>query len=344
MKLYPDRLAQRLRQGLDPVYLIAGSEHLLVEEACDAVRSAARAAGIGERVVLEADGRFDWQQLGAATETLSLFATRRLVEVRLSSGKPGRDGGAALRDWVQAAGEDVLLVKCNAWDLTQEKSAWAQALDRAGVYLPCWPVKPAQLPEWIARRLADRRLRADRSACRFLAERLEGNLLAAAQEIERLSLLYGPDSPIGVDELRAAVADNARFDSFRLVELVLNAQAGAAVRCIRGLRDTDTAMPMIIAALARELQLVAAFQLRIRSMSAAAAFDDLRVWRSRQSAINEAARRLPAAAVRTAVARLSDLDRMAKSNDRHEFWVALERLCVDLAGTQVGTQAACHVA
>lgn len=335
MKLYPDRLEQRLGRGLDRAYLVAGPEHLLVEEACDAIRRAARAGGVAERVVLDADGRFDWQQLGAASENLSLFATRRLIELRLPSGKPGTAGGTALRAWVEGNTDDILLVKCSAWDLSQEKSAWAKALDQAGVYLPCWTVKPHQLPEWIERRLASRGVRADAAASRFLAERLEGNLLAAAQEVERLALLYGRNAVLGLDEVRAAVADSARFDSFRLVELVLSGQIGAALRCVRGLRDTDVAMPMIISALARELQVVAGFQIRTRSMSESAAFAEMEVWASRQGAISSAARRLAPAAVRQALARLSDLDRMAKSNDRHEFWVALERLCVDVVrGTE----------
>ncbi|MFP4208268.1 MAG: DNA polymerase III subunit delta [Wenzhouxiangella sp.] len=336
MKLFPDRLAERLARGLDRVYLIAGAEHLLVEEACDAVRAAARAAGIGERIVLEADGRFDWNQLNAAGETLSLFASRRLIEVRMPSGKPGREGATALRDWVGQAGDDVLLVKCNAWDLGQEKSAWARALESAGVYLPCWTVKAGQLPDWIARRLAARGLKADQAGCRFLAERLEGNLLAAAQEVERLALLYGQGSRLGVDELRAAVADSARFDSFRLVELVLAGQAGAAVRCIRGLRETDTPAPMIISALARELQTLAVFQQRRADVGEAAAFRELNVWSSRQGPMKAAARRLQLPALRRAMAWLSDLDRMAKSNDSHGFWVALERLSVDLAGPEAG--------
>ena len=340
MKIYPDRLAGQLERGLARAYLVAGPEHLMVEEACDAVRRAVRAAGITERVVLDADGRFDWNQLGAATETLSLFATRRLVEVRLPSGKPGREGGAALRDWTGAEGDDVLLVKCNAWDMTQEKSAWARAIDAAGVYIPCWTVKAGQLPDWISRRLGERGMQADRAACRFLADRLEGNLLAAAQEVERLLLLYGSSARLGIDEFRAAVADSARFDSFRLVELVLGGSPGAAVRCIRGLRETDTPMPMIVSALARELQVLASFQASRSQMGEANAFRELKVWRSRQGPLLAAATRLPAGAVRKALARLSDLDRMAKSNDRHEFWVALERLCVDLAVADGASHAA----
>lgn len=340
MKLFADRLKERLGRGLDRVYLIAGPEHLLVEEACDAVRAAARAAGIDERVVLEADARFDWARLSAATETLSLFSSRRLVEVRMPSGKPGREGAAALREWIGQDSDDVLLVKCNAWDLTQEKSAWARALEGAGVYLPCWSVKAAQLPDWISRRLSSRGLQADHAACRFLAERLEGNLLAAAQEIDRLALLYGEGKRLGLDELRAAVADSARFDSFRLVELVLAGQAGSAVRCVRGLRETDTPMPMILSALARELQTLAAFQVLRRTLGEAAAFTKLEVWRTRQAPMAAAASRLDPAAVRRAVADLSDLDRMAKSNESHGFWVALERLCVQVAGVEPGRHVA----
>lgn len=340
MKLFADRLTERLARGLDRVYLIAGPEHLLVEEACDAVRSAARAAGIDERVVLEADARFDWARLSAATETLSLFASRRLVEVRMVSGKPGREGGAALREWIGRDSDDVLLVKCNAWDLNQEKSAWARALEGAGVYLPCWTVKAAQLPDWINRRLTSRGLQADRAGCRFLAERLEGNLLAAAQEIDRLALLHGQGKRLGLDELRAAVADSARFDSFRLVELVLAGQAGPAVRCVRGLRESDTPMPMILFALARELQTLAAFQLLRRTVGEAAAFGELDVWRTRQAPMAAAASRLDPASVRRSVAGLSDLDRMAKSNDSHGFWVGLERLCVQLAAVEPGRHVA----
>lgn len=333
MKLFPEKLPQRLGQGLDPVYLVAGQEPLLVEEACDAVRSAARSAGVSERVVLEADARFDWSELGSATETHSLFASQRLVEVRLPSGKPGREGAAALRDWVAQAGEDRLLVKCDAWDMASEKTAWVKALDAAGVYVPCWKVKPQRLPQWLGQRLRSRGLRADPAACRFLAERLEGNLLAAAQEVERLALLY-PSGQVGLEEVRSAVADSARFDSFRLVELVFSGQAGAALRCIRGLRESDTPMPLIVGALARELQTIGNFQMLSRQQSAAEAFRTMGVWKSRQQPIAEAARRIRPEVVRAILSRLSELDQLSKSTGRDDFWLRLERLCVALATNQ----------
>ncbi len=330
MKLFPEKLPARLQQGLDPVYLIAGQEPLLIEEACDALRRAARAADIAERIVIETDGRFDWGELNASTETGSLFASRRLVEVRLPTGKPGREGGAALREFVEQAGDDVLLVKCDDWEFASEKTAWVKALDGAGVYVPCWRVKPHQLPDWIGRRLAERGLQADRAGAAFLAERLEGNLLAAAQEIERLALLFGRGQ-VSLEQVREAVADSARFDSFRVVELVFGGQPGAAVRSIRGLREADTPMPMIVGALARELQTIGAFQALARHMPPARAFSELGVWKSRQQPLAAAARRLQPDIVRQALARLADLDAMSKSSRQGEFWIALERLCVGLA-------------
>ncbi len=330
MKLFPEKLSQRLGRGLDRVYLVAGQEPLLIEEACDAVRAAAREHGVAERLVLEADGRFDWGQLATSTETGSLFASQRLVEVRLPSGKPGREGAAALREFVARGGDDILLVKCDGWDMGSEKTAWVKALDAAGVYVPCWKVKPQRLPQWIAQRLSSRGIRADQSACRFLAERLEGNLLAAAQEIERLALLY-PGGAVDLDQVRAAVADSARFDSFRLIELVFAGEAGAAMRCIRGLREADTPMPLVVGALARELQTIGSFQMLTRQVPAGQAFSQLGIWKSRQQPVADAARRLSPEVVRRTLAQLSELDQLSKSSGREMFWLRLERLCVALA-------------
>lgn len=331
MKCFPDRLAGTLERGLAPVYLVAGPELLLVEEACDAVRRRAREEQIAERVVLEADARFNWSELGSTGESMSLFASRRLIEVRLASGKPGRDGGAALRDWAEAGSDDVLLVKAQAWEIAQEKSAWFKALDKVGVFVPCWNVKAHQLPQWIERRLRSRGLSADDAACRFLAERLEGNLLAAAQEVERLALFYGRGACLDVEALRSAVADSARFDSFRLTELTVTGQAGAAVRCIRGLAETDTPQPMIVFALARELKLIESLQSLSQQMPLGQALDTLKIWQSRHQALAAAVNRMDPGTVREALVRLSDLDRQSKSNARDEFWLNLERLCVGLA-------------
>ncbi|MEN1728872.1 MAG: DNA polymerase III subunit delta [Pseudomonadota bacterium] len=340
MKCFPDRLESTLERGLAPVFLVAGPELLLVEEACDAIRARAREEQIAERVVLEADGRFQWDELTSAGESLSLFATRRLIELRLPSGKPGREGGAALREWAASSSDDVLLIKCQAWEIKSESTAWFKALDQVGVFVPCWAIKPHQLPQWIERRLASRGLRADQSAARFLAERLEGNLLAAAQEIERLALFYGRGASLDIETLKTAVADSARFDSFRLTELTFSGQAGAAVRCIRGLVETDTPQPMIVFALARELQMIESVHALSRSMSVQQAVTKLGVWKSRQQALAQAASRVDPGVVRQALTRLSDLDIQSKSNAKPLFWLNLERLCVALALNDAGRLAA----
>jgi DNA polymerase-3 subunit delta len=326
VKLFPERLPEQLRKGLAPVYLVAGPERLLVEEAADAVRRAAREHGVDERIRLTADGRFDWAELGQATETGSLFSSRRLVELRMPGGKPGTEGGKTIRQWIDDVRDDVLLLLCDQWEMQQERSAWVKAVDAAGVYVPAWNVKPDKLPGWIAQRLRSRGLSADNAVARFLAERLEGNLLAAAQEVDRLALLF-PDRQLSLDTVRAAVADNARFDAFRLAELVLGGQPGAALRCIRGLLDAGTPEPAALWALGRELEIAHEAALG----SADEVFARHRVWKARQEPIRVCIRRLGARRLGEAMARLAGLDRVSKGQAEGDFWVELERFCVALA-------------
>ncbi|MEM1080282.1 MAG: DNA polymerase III subunit delta [Pseudomonadota bacterium] len=329
MKVFPERLTESLQQAssLAPIYLIAGPERLLVEESCDAVRAAARQQQVSERIRLLADGRFKWHELDQSTETGSLFASTRLVEVRMPTGKPGAEGGKAIRAWLEAPRDDVLLLICDQWELAQERSAWFKAVDQAGVFVPCWTVKPERLEQWIAQRLHSRGLQADRDTARFLAARLEGNLLAAAQEVERLVLLL-PGAHLTLEQVRQAVADHARFDAFRLVELVLTGQTGASLRCIRGLQEGDTAPPAVLWALGRELEIASAIA---NGESAQAVFKQLRVWSARQGPIRAIVHRMGAPCLNQSLATLSDLDRMAKGQAEGDFWIELERLCSALS-------------
>lgn len=332
MKAFPERLPEALQRGLAPIFLVAGPERLLVEEACDAIREAARKAGIGERIRLSADARFDWNELARATETGSLFASQRLVELRLPTGKPGAEGGKTLRAWVDEARDDVLLVICDAWELNQEKAAWVKAIDGAGVYVPCWAVKPDRLPQWIDQRIRSRGLALDAEAARFLAARLEGNLLAAAQEVDRLALLY-PGGTLTLDRVQEAVADNARFDGFRLTDLVLSGQPGPALRCIRGLRETDAPPPAVLWALGRELEIAREVAHRSAQEPIARVFAALRVWKARQGPIQACIRRVGPARLDRAIGTLARLDSISKGRAFGAFWVELERLCVSLAAS-----------
>ncbi|MEM7035758.1 MAG: DNA polymerase III subunit delta, partial [Bacteroidota bacterium] len=196
--------------------------------------------------------------------------------------------------------------------------------------VPCWQVKPDRLAQWIAQRLKSRNLSADNDTCRYLAVRLEGNLLAAAQEIERLALLL-PGTHVSLEQVRQAVADNARFDAFRLVDLVMTGHTGAALRCVRGLKEGDIAPPAVLWALGRELETAETIARRSVREPMAQLFRELRVWSSRQNAIQACINRLGARRLQHSVATLSRLDRIAKGQAEGDFWLELERFCAWLA-------------
>ncbi len=340
MKLFPERLPEQLQRGLVPVYLFAGPERLIVEEAADQVRRACRENEVAERIQLTAEARFDWDELNRATETGSLFATRRLVELRLPSGKPGNEGGKVIRAWIDDQRDDVLLILCDQWELAQEKSAWVKAVDKAGIYLPAWNVRPAQLPRWIAARLKSRGLSGEQSICAFLAERLEGNLLAAAQEVDRMALLY-PNQHLSMEQVREAVADSARFDAFRLVELTFIGRPGAALRCIRGLKEGETPPPAVLWALGRELEV--AWKVAGSQRPARQIYSEMRVWQARQGPIDALVMRNGQARIEKALSMLSRLDLLSKGQAAGDFWIELERFCSALAAPadwQTGWQAA----
>ncbi len=245
MQVRLEQLAGALQQGLRPVYTVWGAEPLLVQEACDAIRQAARVAGCSERQVhIVAGAHYDWSSLIGAANARSLFAERQLVEIRIPSGKPGKDGSDALQRYCERAVEDggrdvVTLVQLPQLDGTQTKSAWLSALDRAGVVVRVWPVERSGLPAWIAARLgrAGQRVAAGEEGQRtlaFFADRVEGNLLAAHQEVEKLALLY-PPGELAFEQVASAVLNVARYDVARLSEAVLAGQTERALRMLDGL-------------------------------------------------------------------------------------------------------------
>ncbi|GAB4167650.1 MAG: DNA polymerase III subunit delta [Wenzhouxiangellaceae bacterium] len=340
MKIGPEALSAQLERGLKPVYLFAGPERLILEEAADQLRAACRRAGIDERIRLVVERGFDWGSLAASTETGSLFSSRRLVELRLPGGKPGTEGARALREHLERGGDDVLLVLADQWDRKQESSAWFRAVEGSGVFLHAPAVRPDQLPAWLARRLVSRGLEADRDVVAWLAQRLEGNLLAAAQQVDLLALLY-PGKRLLLEDLERAVGDSARFDAFRLVELAMTGQTGAALRCIRGLRETDQPPAMIVWALGRELEI--ADQVARAPGRAAEIFRQQHVWPARQRPVQALVRRLGPVRISALWPGLSRLERLAKGQvheaDRDAFWIELEDFCARLGGHRIGAVA-----
>jgi DNA polymerase-3 subunit delta len=267
MQVRPDQLAAHLARGVERLYTVHGDEPLLAQEAADAVRAAARAAGCSERVVFTVSGaHFDWSAVLAAAQSQSLFAERQLVEIRIPSGKPGKDGSEALQRFaeiVSAMGGDeiVTLVQLPRLEFQQSKSAWFAALDAAGVTLRVEPVDRRQLPAWLAQRLArqGQRVREGEEGQRtlaFFADRVEGNLLAAHQEISKLALLHAPGE-LSYEQVEAAVLDVARYDAGRLGEALWTGQSARVLRVLDGLRDAGESAVGVHWTLADDLRALA---------------------------------------------------------------------------------------
>ncbi|MEG3789952.1 DNA polymerase III subunit delta [Lysobacter sp. CCNWLW3] len=335
MELKPEQLATQVAsEPLRPAYLIAGPEPLRVLEAADAVRAAARQQGIAEREVFEAEGNQrepDWNALEASFRAPSLFASRRLVELRLPTGKPGKDGAEVISGFCADPPQDVcLLVSCGEWS-KQHGGKWSEAIGRVGRVAIAWQIKPHELPEWIERRLRARGLRADRDAVQSLADRVEGNLLAAAQEVDKLALLSDGES-IDLARMESLVADAARYDVFRVVDAAMNGQGAQVSRMLAGLRAEGEAVPALLGMVVIELQRGAALaRVNARGGNLSAEFKAQRVWDSKQPMYRRALQRHDARRWDAFVAQAGRVDRMAKGREAGDAWVALERLLLAVA-------------
>lgn len=255
MPLKPEQLAAALKRGLAPVYLLTGEEPVLVADGADAVRKAARAAGYVERVVHDVDRSFDWKLLAGEAASLSLFAERRLIELRLGSGKLAEEGAQALRDYAAAPPSDVvLLITADALDKRARDSAWFAACERAGVAVYAWPVEAAALPPWIATRARSRGLVLDDEAAALLVDLTEGNLLAAAQEIDKLALLAPPGGSLDRHGILDAVADSGRYAVRDVADAALDSDAPRLMRALAHLQDTGETPILALWQLTQDLQ------------------------------------------------------------------------------------------
>lgn len=291
------------------------------------MRAAARSAGYSEREVYFVETGFDWGQLTAASASLSLFADKRLVELRLPGGKPGVAGAQALKTWAENPPPDTVLLVLSA--KPERNAAWVKALDAAGVHVPCLPLDAARLPGWIRQRMRSRGLEPDAAAVELLAGRVEGNLLAAAQEIDKLVLLAG-SGPVDAATVQATVADSARFDIFQCVDAALAGEGRRAVRIADGLAAEGAAVPLLLWALARELrQLAGLAAQRARGVPEGALLG--RVWDKRRGLIGQALRRHNAHGWQRLLLKTARLDRIAKGAAPGRPWEELINLLVEIA-------------
>jgi len=279
------------------------------------------------------DKKFDWSSLEQAGAP-SLFASRKIIDLRLPTGKPGRDGAKVLGDWLSAPDADrLLVVSCEAWDKSSRDSKWAQAFDRTGVRVDIWPVSPAELPGWIIRRMKELGLEPEQEAVMVLADRLEGNLLAAQQEIEKLLLLKGRGK-VSENDVLQAVADSSRFDAFLLVERLLEGNLPDGLRVASGLRRTGVPVQLVTGALYRDLKVLEAFKMAARSgESELNTFRKLNIWRSRQKPMRSAAHRIDSARLLNAFSQLSRIDLQSKGRAAGDPWQSLDHLVCALCST-----------
>jgi DNA polymerase-3 subunit delta len=335
----PDSLPANLAKRLEPAYLLAGAEPLLVQECRDQIIRVAKEHGFLERQIFQVDRTFDWQGLEAAGMEQSLFASRKVIDLRIPTGKPGIEGSKYFVSFVERQDPDVLLViSCGAWDGASRKSKWASELVRVGGLVEIWPIKPHELPTWIGKRMQAAGLKADAEAVRLLAEFVEGNLLAAQQEIDKISLLNKGEL-VNIETIRDAVSSSARFDAFRLGECLLQGKAADCLRVSAGLQRTGVAIQAVQGALIFQLtQLEGVRSAMASGASESSAFARHRVFKMNQPLVRQALRRIPARTLSASFGTLSKIDKQSKGQASGDPWQTLDQLLTELslAGSRPG--------
>jgi DNA polymerase-3 subunit delta len=336
VQIRPDDLARQLERGIAPLYVIHGDEPLIALEAGDTIRAAARAAGFGDREVLVAEPGFRWDAFLAANANLGLFGERKLVDLRLPSGKPGVEGAKALERYAGEPNPDnVTLITLPRVDRAAQNAPWFTALAERAVVVAVQPLERAALPGWIAARLKRQRQHASNETLAFLAEHCEGNLLAARQEIEKLALLL-PEGELALADVEGAVADVARFDVAELSEAWLAGDAERLVRILAALEAEGEAITRVLWQLGEDLHALAQVHDAVASGTPlASAVRNARVWGRRQNALEKAQRRIPRAKLPTLLAELARLDALAKGLGDGDPWEALAALALDVAGHSI---------
>ncbi len=333
MKISNDRIADQLDRQFAAAYLLSSDEPLLLSEAADALRKKAREQGYDTRELMFAERGFDWHELYASGANLSLFSQRRILEIRMPTGKPGKPGSTALQAYLADPPEDtLLLVLSGKLDRTNRSAAWVKAFEKKAVVFELAEVSRAQLPRWISARMQRAELTCSADAATLLAERVEGNLLAAAQEIEKLRLANGPGK-VDAEMVLRSVADSQRFDIFKLADAALSGQAARSLKIIEGLRVEGVAVQLALWAFNSTLHQLAGVAWLIRDgMSPGAAMSKARVWSSRSALVSAALARHALPDLYRMLEGVARIDRASKGQGPGEPWSMLRELACEMSG------------
>ena len=336
MQIKPEQLKAHLAKGVAPLYFVTGDDPLLVQESCDLIRAAARQSGCSEREVHHVEGSFDWQGFLQEGAALSLFSDRKLIELRMPGGKPGDAGSKALQRYAEHPNSDnVLLIESGKLEGSAKNSKWYKALDGAGVVVTIWPIDLGQLPGWTMRRMRDRGLQPTQEAVALLVERVEGNLLASAQEIEKLLLLFGPGA-ISLEQIASSVADSSRFDIYKLVDGALMGDVNRTSRIIIGLKGEGVEPVLILWAITREIRAMTqmAFVMK-QGASVDQVMSKQYVWEKRKPLVRTGLQRHSLARWQALLRRCGELDLMVKGGRAGNVWDELLELSLLLGGVQL---------
>ncbi len=333
-KINSDQLEQALRRGLRSIYLVAGDEPLLVQEACDRIRQTAREGGFTEREIYHTDPHFSWGQLSASASSLSLFADRKLLEVRLHSSKLVDAGAQVFKAFCERPVEETLvLVSAPKLDRGAAKSGWVQAIEKCGLLVTVWPVSEQNMTNWLRQRLQRTGLEADRAALEILKSRTQSNLLAAAQEIEKLRLL-DHQGVIDASTMAHAVADSARFDVFSLVDKALLGDPQGVATHLQGLKAEGSEVTVILWAISRDIRALAALKhAQHRGLTLESVARQHGVFDFRLPVVRGALQRLDQQQLRTLIRLCAYVDRCIKGLESDDPWTGLLEIGLRVAGT-----------
>ena len=340
MKIKPDQLKSHLQKclqtkQLSPIFIISGDEPLLTQEAADAIRSTARQLEFTERETFDVDARFDWNPVFNETNALSLFADKKILELRIANGKPGDKGSKALCELCENPNDgNLILVILPKLEKAGYQSKWMKTLESKGVHIQVWPVSPEQLPRWINQRLTQSGIDASQAAVDILADRVEGNLLAAMQEINKLKLL-SLEGKVDADIMSTVVADSARYNLFLFIDKVLDGDAQSAAKALRGLQNEGTEALALLWAITRELRILNKASLEIVAGSSKdKALKAAGVWDKRITLFRKALSRLSPAHLRMLLHQAGAIDRGVKGLRQADIWDELTTLVLSFAGSQ----------
>ena len=339
MRIEAEQLRPHLQRGLKSLYTVYGDEPLLALEAADLIRAAAKQSGFTEREVFAADAGFDWQRLAMSCRSLSLFANKKLIDLRVPSGKPGNEGALAIEDFCSAVRPDVMgLIQLPKLDRQTQSSKWFGALVGQGVVVSAKAVERAQLPQWIAGRLAAQNQSADADTLRFISDRVEGNLLAAYQEVQKLALLF-PPGKLGFEQVKEAVLEVARYDVFKVSEAMLMADAVRMARILEGLRGEGAPPPLILWAVTEDIRALLKIVIGMeQGKPLQQLFREARIWGARQELMQRTVKRLRRNLLEDSLLQAARLDRVIKGLASGNIWDEFLQLGLRFCSGPVGVK------